>query len=251
MRTQRCTAAALALLALPSTLAAASLRGSSDSLAIQARMARQHDYTYLRTSSQVKDFAAGGLLVELAGNRDYTLADVSFPYARPEVRTFVERLGRQYRAACGERLVVTSLTRPKSRQPYNASHLSVHPTGMAVDLRQSRRAACRAWLEDTLLALERRDLLEATRERWPAHYHVALFPAPYRRYVAGLGGGDDGGAGAGTIRIAASRRHKVRSGDTLWSLARRYGTSVDGLRRANGMRSSRLRAGQVLTVPAR
>ena len=103
MRTQRCTAAALALLALPSTLAAASLRGSSDSLAIQARMARQHDYTYLRTSSQVKDFAAGGLLVELAGNRDYTLADVSFPYARAEVRTFVERLGRQYRAACGER----------------------------------------------------------------------------------------------------------------------------------------------------
>jgi Family of unknown function (DUF5715)/LysM domain len=249
MRTQRCTAAALALLALPSTLAAASLRGSSASLAIQARMARQHDYTYLRTSSQVKDFTASGLLVELAGNRDYDLADVSFPYARPEVRTFVERLGRQYRAACGERLVVTSLTRPKSRQPHNASHLSVHPTGMAVDLRQSRRAACRAWLEDTLLALERRDLLEATRERWPAHYHVALFPAPYRRYVAGLGG--DAGGGTGTIKITASRRHKVRSGDTLWSLARRYGTSVDGLRRANGMRSSRLKAGQVLTVPAR
>ena len=250
MRTQRCTAAALALLALPSTLAAASLRGSSESLAIQARAARQHDYTYLRTSSRVKDFAAAGLLVELAGNRDYTLADVSFPYARAEVRTFVERLGRQYRAACGERLVVTSLTRPKSRQPYNASHLSVHPTGMAVDLRQSRRAACRAWLEDTLLALERRDLLEATRERWPAHYHVALFPAPYRRYVAGLGGDGDG-AGEGTIKIARSRRHKVRSGDTLWSLARRYGTSVDGLRRANGMRSSRLKAGQVLTVPVR
>jgi len=241
MRTQRCTAAALALLALPSTLAAASLRGSSESLAIQARAARQHDYTYLRTSSRVKDFAAAGLLVELAGNRDYTLADVSFPYARAEVRTFVERLGRQYRAACGERLVVTSLTRPKSRQPYNASHLSVHPTGMAVDLRQSRRAACRAWLEDTLLALERRDLLEATRERWPAHYHVALFPGPYRRYVAGLGDGGD----------APSRRHKVRSGDTLWSLARRYGTSIDGLRRANGMRSSRLKAGQVLSVPAR
>lgn len=249
MRTQRCTATALALLALPSTLAAASLRGSSDSLAVQARMARQHDYTYLRTSSQVKDFAGAGLLVELAGNRDYDLADVSFPYARPEVRTFVERLGRQYRAACGERLVVTSLTRPKSRQPHNASHLSVHPTGMAVDLRQSRRAACRAWLEKTLLTLERRDLLEATRERWPAHYHVALFPAPYRRYVAGLGGG--GGDDDGTIKIAASRRHKVRSGDTLWSLARRYGTSVDGLRRANGMRSSRLKAGQVLTVPAR
>ncbi|HEX5760140.1 MAG TPA: DUF5715 family protein [Thermoanaerobaculia bacterium] len=248
MRTaRRAAAASLALLALPPALEAASLRGSRASLAVQERAARQHDYSYLRTSAQVREFAGAGLLVKLAGNRDYDLADVSFPYARPEVKTFVERLARQYRAACGETLVVTSLTRPKSRQPANASELSVHPTGMAVDLRQSRRASCRAWLEKTLLGLERRDLLEATRERWPPHYHVALFSARYRRYVAGLGDGDSDGASA---VAAAGRRHEVRRGDTLWSLAKRYGTSVEGLQRANGMRSSGLKPGQTLAIPA-
>ena len=38
--------------------------------------------------------------------------DVSFPFARPEVELFVQRLSGQYRRACGEQLVVTSLTRP-------------------------------------------------------------------------------------------------------------------------------------------
>jgi LysM repeat protein len=224
---------------------AASLHGSRASLLRQERMARHHDYSYLRSSSQVKRFAENGLLLRLGGNADYALASVSFPYARPEVKTFVERLGRQYRAACGEKLVVTSLTRPTSRQPYNASNLSVHPTGMAVDLRRSKRSACRSWLEKTLLSLERRDLVEATRERWPPHYHVALFSSPYRRYVAGLGG-----EVAGRPQVAASQRHKVRRGDTLWAIARRYGTSVAALQSANGVRARGLKPGQVLEIPA-
>ncbi len=228
---------------------AASLKGSRASLLRQERMARHHDYSYLRTSAQVKRFAEKGLLVRLRGNADYALAGVSFPYARPEVKTFVERLGRQYRAACGEKLVVTSLTRPKSRQPHNASNLSVHPTGMAVDLRRSKRPACRAWLEDTLLSLERRDLVEATRERHPPHYHVALAPAPYRRYVARrLGGAVEKPEPA--AQLAEARRHRVRSGDTLWAIARRYGTSVVALQSANGVRARGLKPGQVLEIPA-
>lgn len=226
---------------------AASLRGSKASLLLQSRAARRHDYTYLRTGGQVERFAAGGFLVRLRGNDDYLLTDVSFPYARPEVKTFIERLGEQYRAACGEKLVVTSLTRPTSRQPHNASAHSVHPTGMAADLRRSRRAACRAWLEETLLVLERRDLVEATRERHPPHYHVALFPDPYRRYLASLG--VDTGAPVRTA--AATARHKVRSGDTLWSIAKRYGSSVTAIERTNGVRARSLRPGQVLAIPAR
>jgi len=120
----------------------------------------------------------------------------------------------------------------------------VHPTGMAVDLRKSRRAACRAWLERTLLGLERRDLVEATRERWPAHYHVAVFPEPYHRYVAGRSGD-----AKGAVRLAA-QRHRVRRGETLWAIARRYRTSVTALQRANGVRAHSLRPGQMLRVPA-
>ncbi len=241
----------LTLFAVP-ILGAQSLAGSRSSLLRQNEAAREHDFTYLRTSSDVREFARRGLLVRLRGNSDYRLASgyVSFPYARPEMKLFLERLGDQYRDACGERLVVTSLTRPISRQPANASHLSVHPTGMAADLRRSLRASCRRWLESTLLFLEGRDVLEATRENHPPHYHVTLFPDPYMRYLGTSKSGIQI-ARASASKSSSSKRYRVGRGDTLWQIARRHGVSVSSLKQANGMRSSRLRAGQTLSIPTR
>ncbi|MBN1213241.1 MAG: LysM peptidoglycan-binding domain-containing protein [candidate division Zixibacteria bacterium] len=47
----------------------------------------------------------------------------------------------------------------------------------------------------------------------------------------------------------SSSKYTVRSGDTLWELARRFGTTTSNIRRLNGMgRSSRIYPGQVLTV---
>jgi LysM repeat protein len=230
--------------------AAQSLTGSKASMVRQNVAARQHDYTYLRTSSQVNEFVHRGLLVRLKGNSDYRVAAVSFPYARTEVRTFVERLAGQYHNACGERLVITSLTRPTSRQPRNASPLSVHPTGMAADLRRSARPACRAFLEKTLLTLERNKVLEATKESRPPHYHVSLFPAPYTRYLAARGVGPAGTRSQKGMALAASNSYRVRSGDSLWNIARRHGTSVAEIKRANSIRSSQLKAGQVIAIPA-
>jgi hypothetical protein len=102
------------------------------------------------------------------------------------MKIFLERLGEQYVEGCGERLVVTSLVRPTSEQPRNSHPLSVHPAGMAADLRVSSNGACREWLESTLLALESRSLLDVTREHHPPHYHVALFTEAYREYVQPL-----------------------------------------------------------------
>jgi hypothetical protein len=171
-------AAALAMTAPPAT--AQSLQGSHESLMKQNLVASQHDYAYFRTPRDVEQAIASGVLVEVRGNEDYELAgdEVSYHYARPEVGVFLAQLGSGYHAACGERLVVTSLTRPITRQPWNASPLSVHPTGMAVDMRRSMRPACRQWMEATLLALEGEGMIEATREHWPSHYHVAVFPDP-------------------------------------------------------------------------
>ena len=161
-----------------------SLRGSPSSMARQNRVAHVEDYSFLRTGAQVREFVDKGLLVPIAGNGNYRIAEfVSFPFARPEVRTFLERLSAQHRDACGEVLVITSLTRPQSAQPANAHALSVHPTGMAMDLRISKNASCREWLENTLLSLERQDLLDVTREHTPPHYHVALFPEAYRAHL--------------------------------------------------------------------
>ena len=226
--------AAVLLVVAPNLATAQSLGGSASSLDRQNRMARTHDFTFLDTPGQVSRFAGLGYLVRVRPNSDFDLYGVSFPYARPEVQMFVSRLASQYRASCGERLVVTSLTRPESRQPRNASGRSVHPTGMAVDLRLSRKTSCRRWLERVLLELEGSRVLEATRERRPAHYHVAVFPQPYARYVTSL---------------SKTMRYRVRSGDSLWAIARKHGTTVARLREENGLASSRILPGQVLDVP--
>jgi hypothetical protein len=157
------------------------LRGSRASMLRQNRIARAESYSFLRTPTQVLRFVDDGHLVHVAGSDDYDVI-AGYPYARPVVRSFIERLSADYRAACGEKLVVTSLMRPSTRQPRNASPLSVHPAGMAVDLRVSARTECRDWLSDELLTLEDRGVIDATRENRPPHFHVAVFPAPYQRY---------------------------------------------------------------------
>ncbi len=219
---------------------AQSLRGSASSLDRQVLQARQHDFTYLSNPRQLRRFVDAGLLTRLPGNRDYALSNVSFPFARPAVRLFVERLSEQYRRACGAQLVVTSLTRPRSHQPRNASNRSVHPTGMALDLRRPS-GRCRQWLEATLLSLEARGVLEATAERRPPHYHVALFPDPYVEYVNRM---------TQTAETAPStpRIHIVEAGDTLWGIARRHGASPRILRQTNGLTSSRIYPGQKLRI---
>jgi LysM repeat protein len=222
------------------------LRGSDASLDRQNRIAREHDFTYLRSRGEVRDFASQGYLVRIQPTAHLKLLGVSFPYARPEVDVFLRRLASQYRSSCGEPLVVTSLTRPTSHQPANASDRSVHPTGMAIDLRYSRRASCRRWLENVLVTLEGAGVLEATRERFPTHYHVAVFPRQYTAYVDGL-------ESATLVASAPDRRetgrYRVRSGDSLWDVARAHGTTVSALRAANELRGSRIRAGQTLVVP--
>lgn len=43
--------------------------------------------------------------------------------------------------------------------------------------------------------------------------------------------------------------YTVRSGDTLWQLAQRFGTTVDAIKSLNGLRSDSLQIGQVLRIP--
>jgi hypothetical protein len=230
-------------MAAPAPAATQSLRGSTASLDRQNRVARQHDFTFLDTADRVRYFAEQGWLVRVQPRREVlTFHAVSFPYARPEVDLFINRLSAQYRRACGEPLVVTSLTRPTTRQPRNASDRSVHPTGMALDLRYSGDRNCRAWLERVLLDLERAGVLEATRERRPVHYHIAIFPRQYAAYVDAL-----------TARQAArgetSLPYTVRAGDSLWTIARSHGTTVSDIKTVNGLSGSRIYPGQVLGVP--
>ena len=56
-------------------------------------------------------------------------------------------------------------------------------------------------------------------------------------------------APASRVASSAPVVHMVRRGDTLTGIARRHGSSVAALRRANGLSSSLIRAGQTLRVP--
>ena len=183
------TASVALLQAMPAMAAAQSLRGSQGSIDRMYRQARTERLSFFETPASVRRQVAAGRLVRLVPGEGFTVHRVAYPFVRPATRTFVQRLGAQYRAACGERLVVTSAVRPATRQPANSAARSVHPTGMAVDLRKPKDPRCLRWLRTVLLDLERADLIEATEEYAPPHFHVAVFPTAYRRYAAARAGG--------------------------------------------------------------
>jgi nucleoid-associated protein YgaU len=198
------------------------------------RVAKAEKFSFFETGASVRRAVRSGLLVPIdASHAGFDLHAVAYPFVRSATLTFVRRLGDQYHDACGEPLVVTSAVRPATRQPANATARSVHPTGMAVDLRRPDDRACLAWLRETLLDLEDRGLIEATEERFPAHFHVAVFPTPYTRYVASR----------------ASATYVVRRGDTLSEIAREHDVSVPALVRANGLDDDMIVPGQALRIP--
>ncbi|NIQ53438.1 MAG: hypothetical protein GWN71_08370 [Gammaproteobacteria bacterium] len=162
------------------------LVGSPESMVRQNAVARWHRLDFVRTPVDVARLVMEGGLVPAPGNGDYRLEGVDLPFTHPVTRVFLERTAREYRRACGEPLVVTSLVRPLDRQPPNAHPLSVHPAGMAVDLRIPDRPECRRHLERLLLALEAQGVVDATEERRPPHLHVAVYPGAYAAHVVRL-----------------------------------------------------------------
>jgi len=71
-----------------------------------------------------------------------------------------------------------------------------------------------------------------------------------------LEGTPGGASGAPRARTPATRgshpnvrTHKVRAGDTLYGLARHYGTSVDTLRALNNLKGNQLKIGTQLRIP--
>lgn len=154
------------------------LRGSKESVERMYDFARSNHLPFYLTPTNVNDAVAEQKLVPLTGDATYEITrGVGFSYATPEARQFVHLFAPQYLAACGTPLMVTSAARPMSRQPRNANPHSVHPTGIAVDLRRPR-GACLTWVRGALAELENKGIVEATEERHPVHLHVAVLVRP-------------------------------------------------------------------------
>lgn len=69
-----------------------------------------------------------------------------------------------------------------------------------------------------------------------------------RPAAAASGGAGAAVAAASPIPAGSEVRHQVRSGDSLWQLASRYGTTVEQIRADNGLRGNALLPGQVLVI---
>lgn len=226
-------------LARPSALSAQSLRGSPASVDRMYRHAVGRGLHFFESDAGVREALRDGVFVRLTGNSDYRLGNVSYAYVLPSTRAFVHRLAADYHATCGERLVVTSGVRPRSMRLSNSVSRSVHPTGMAVDLHKPGRATCLSWLRRRLSAMEGEGAIEATEEHRPPHFHVAVFSHSTTPRST-------------TVAAAASpgvTTHRVRSGESIWLIARRNGVGVEALRHANHLTSTRILPGQLLRIP--
>lgn len=97
------------------------------------------------------------------------------------------------------------------------------------------------WYNPTLKTTKKGKLVAGQTVRIPAHEAVALareLPDPsIERYGPG-----------GTSALSARGVHVVKRGETIGTIARRYGLSETRLRSLNGLRGSRLIAGQTLVV---
>lgn len=256
--------ASLVLVHPETAVAQSSLRGSRASVDRIYSQALIHDLHFYESSTGVDRAVANGVFVRLTGNAHLQLAGVSYPYLLPTTHTFITRLAEQYHATCGEKLVVTSAVRPKSLRLVNGSDKTVHPTGMAVDVRKPPHARCLNWLRKTLVTLKDEGVLDAVEEHRPPHFHVAVFPTPYEKYARARGAvpsiasaeppkpaAKSSAAAKPKASTPATTRYRVRKGDSLWTIARRHGITVDALKRANSIRSDRVVAGQVLVIPKR
>jgi hypothetical protein len=169
---------------LPVTLFAAraeaqTLLGSHAAVERAYTFAKRRGIEFNATRVDVQRGVKDGEYVRLRAGSNVRLKGVAMPYVRPTTREFVEDLGDRYRAACKAPMIVTSAIRPETQQRRlrNGVALSVHPTGMAIDLRVPR-GKCRSWLRSELLADESAGFVDATEERRPAHFHVIVFRAP-------------------------------------------------------------------------
>ena len=162
---------------IPQRALAQSLRGSPASVDRMYYKAHARNLTFFKSADAVKEAATTGQVVLLRGNMDYAVVGTQVPYVRPETLRFIESLGAAHRQACGEPIIVTSGIRPTARRLRNSHEKTVHPTGMAVDIRKSP-GNCRTWLRRALLGLEAQGLIEAIEENRPPHFHIAVYSAP-------------------------------------------------------------------------
>lgn len=130
---------------------------------------------FVSSESEYRQLSRNGFFVRL-GHSDITVP-ARRPYVLPSTAEFVYATATAYRAAGCGRLAVTGAGRLTTERPVNGSLHSVHPTGMAVDIRvRGVSSVCEEWLNAHFTTAEANGVIDATREHLPPHFHVVVVP---------------------------------------------------------------------------
>lgn len=168
--------------------------------------------------------------------------DIGFYYARGEVDGFLPARHRDLDLARTWALVRAFLT------DTDVDRIFVDRTLIGPLYLHARDEAGedRGWLDDVFGRGARKGIIQHER-RHKDHLHVRFF-----NRVA-----QESGRVVYPVLVEQGVlpppvvKHRIRRGETLGHIARRYGTSASTIRAANGMRGSNLRAGRSLLVPIR
>ena len=160
-----------------------------DALSGPLQYAKDSGYEFAATEDRLVEMVEEGMLVELEENASLKFNNVSRPYVLPVVAEFVYRLADQYNYGqrCGP-LVLNGAARDVAFQQTmgNGSKKSVHPAGMALDIKSTDLALrCQVWLEETLLDIEAAKRIDVTKEvsGEAPHYHVTVAIHEYEAWL--------------------------------------------------------------------
>jgi penicillin-insensitive murein endopeptidase len=168
-------------------------------------------------------------------------ADLGFYYQRGEVDTFLAARKRDLDLPRTWALVRALVTETDVERIFMDRSLISVLYAQAVGEQEDR-----GWLNDIFGRTSEKGIIQHER-RHKDHMHVRFFNprAQERGRIVYPVLVETGAAPPPMVK------HRVRHGETLGSLARRYGTSVSAIKSANGLRSTRLRAGRSYTIPIR
>jgi murein endopeptidase len=168
-------------------------------------------------------------------------ADIGFYYRRGEVDTFLAARKKDLDLPRTWALVRALVTETDVERVFVDRSLISILWAHAVEEGENRE-----WLNDIFGRTSEKGIIQHER-RHKDHMHVRFFnPRAQERgrivYPVLVETG---------VAPPPMVKHRVRRGETLGSLAGRYGTSVSAIKAANGLRSTRLRAGWSYTIPIR
>ena len=167
------------------------LKGSPASQIKQNQVADKYNLVRIEDESHLETMKDAGLLVRIAdtpGIRIDTRLDSRFHYVLSFVNAFLADVGRDFKEEFGVEIQLNSAVRTAVHQlkisgrNRNAAAIigekrSVHLTGAAIDIAKLPLTREQIhWLRLRLVALEIRNIIEATEEHYQAVFHIMVFP---------------------------------------------------------------------------